>query len=47
MVCQFFVCLVEFPSEVTWSWSFVSRELVFTDCILLLVIGLFRLSVFS
>ena len=47
MVCQFFVYLVEFPSEVTWSWNFVCRELVFTDCILLLVIGLFRLSVFS
>ena len=40
------VCLVKFTCEATWSLTFVCREL-FTDSILLLVVGLSKLFISS
>ena len=47
-----FKCLVEFTCEAIWPWAFVCWEIcgVFffiTNCILLLVIGLFKFSLSS
>ena len=41
----FYVCLVVFPSEAVWPWTFVCREFFYiTASISLLVISLFKLS---
>ena len=44
--CKFSVCLVEFPSEAIWSWTFVCKFAFFsiTDSISHLVFHLFKLS---
>lgn len=39
--------MVEFACDVIWPWTSVSQAFVVTDSISLLVIGLFKFSVFS
>ena len=47
--CKFFVCLVEFACEATWSWTFFCRVFfcLVTDSISFLVIALFKLYISS